>query len=158
DTGIDYRHAAFGGAFGPGTRVAGGADLVNHDDDPLDDNGHGTHVAGIVAGNGGDVVGMAGEATLYAYKVLDAAGSGVVSTVIAGLELCADPDQDPATDDHLDVVNISLGGIGGSPDDALCSAVDALDALGTIVVAAAGNSRGPFTIVEPAIARGAIAV
>src|SRR5262249_27706157 len=108
DTGIDYHHPAFGGAFGPGTRVAGGADLVNHDDDPLGDMGHGTHVAGIVGGNGGGVLGMAPEATLYAYKVLDASGSGLVSDVIAGLERCADPDQDPATDDRLDVVNLSL--------------------------------------------------
>ena len=158
DTGVDYHHPAFGGGFGPGTRVAGGDDLVNHDGDPMDDNGHGTHVAGIVAGNGGDVIGMAIEATLYAYKVLDANGSGFVSTVIAGLERCADPDQDPSTDDHLDVVNMSLGGYGGSPDDAICRAVDALDSLGTLVVTAAGNAGVLFSILEPAIARGAIAV
>src|SRR6185436_103610 len=128
DTGIDYRHAAFGGAFGPGTRVAGGEDFVNHDSDPLDDHGHGTHVAGIVAGNGGGVVGMAIEATLYAYKVLDEHGGGFTSDVIAGLERCADPDHDPATDDRLDVVNMSLGAFGGDPDDVFSRAVDELDA------------------------------
>ena len=158
DTGIDYHHAAFGGAFGPGTRVAGGDDLVNHDGDPMDDNGHGTHVAGIVAGNGGGVVGMAVEATLYAYKVLNQYGGGFTSDVIAGLERCADPDQDPATDDRLDVVNLSLGAYGGDPDDEVSSAVDSLAALGTTVVVAAGNDGAPFTIGDPAIARGAIAV
>jgi len=158
DTGIDYHHAAFGGAFGPGSRVAGGDDLVNHDGDPMDDNGHGTHVAGIVAGNGGGVVGMAVDATLYVYKALNQYGGGLVSDVIAGLERCADPDQDPATDDRLDVVNMSLGAYGGDPDDAFSSAVDALDALGTTVVVAAGNNGLPFTIGDPAIARGALAV
>ena len=124
----------------------------------MDDNGHGTHVAGIVAGNGGGVVGMAVEATLYAYKVLNEQGGGYSSDVIAGLERCADPDQDPTTDDRLDVVNMSLGAYGGDPDDAFSLAVDALDALGTTVVVAAGNFGAPFTIGDPAIARGALAV
>jgi hypothetical protein len=158
DTGVDYHHPALGGAFGPGTRVAGGEDLVNHDNDPMDDHGHGTHVAGIVAGNGGGVVGMATEATLYAYKVLNEYGGGFTSDVIAALERCADPDHDPATPDRLDVVNMSLGAFGGDPDDAFSRAVDALDALGTTVVVAAGNAGGMFTIADPAIARGAIAV
>jgi len=158
DTGIDYHHPAFGGAFGPGTRVAGGEDFVNRDGDPMDDMGHGTHVAGIIAGNGGGVVGMATEATLYAYKVLDANGSGRTSDVLAALERCADPDQDPTTDDHLDVVNMSLGAGGGDPDDAFSRAVDALDAMGTTVVVAAGNAFTLFTIADPAIARGAVAV
>jgi len=158
DTGIDYHHAAFGGAFGPGTRVAGGDDLVHNDGDPMDDNGHGTHVAGIVAGNGGGVVGMAVEATLYAYKVLNEQGGGYSSDVIAGLERCADPDQNPTTNDRLDVVNLSLGAYGGDPDDAFAGAVDALDALGTTVVVAAGNFGAPFTIGDPAIARSALAV
>jgi hypothetical protein len=56
------------------------------------------------------------------------------------------------------VVNMSLGASGGDPDDALSSAVDALDALGTTVVVAAGNAGAPFTISDPAIARGALAV
>lgn len=48
DTGIDYTHPDLGGCIGPGCRVIGGYDFVNDDDDPMDDNVHGTHVAGIV--------------------------------------------------------------------------------------------------------------
>ena len=79
DTGIDYNHPAFGGGFGPGHRIAGGWDFVNNDADPLDDAGHGTHVAGIVGGNGGGVTGIAPGVTFLAYKVLNAQGSGNVS-------------------------------------------------------------------------------
>ena len=49
DTGIDYTHPDLGGCFGPGCKVVSGYDLYNNDADPLDDNGHGTHCAGIVA-------------------------------------------------------------------------------------------------------------
>jgi hypothetical protein len=92
------------------------------------------------------------------YKALNDHGGGFVSDVMAALERCADPDRDPATDDPLDVVNMSLGAAGGDPDDAFSRAVDALDALGTTVVVAAGNAGAPFSISDPAIARGALAV
>lgn len=70
DTGIDYTHPDLGGCFGPGCKVVGGYDFVNHDPNPMDDNGHGTHVAGIVAANG-TLQGVAPEAKLMAFKVLD---------------------------------------------------------------------------------------
>src|SRR5262245_18038433 len=82
DSGIDYLHPALGGGFGPGFKVAGGYDIVNNDSDPMDDNGHGTHVAGIVAADADSFKGVAPRAKLYAYKALDAAGRGLDSDVI----------------------------------------------------------------------------
>src|SRR6476619_6453257 len=48
DTGIDYNHPDLGGGFGPGHRVVDGYDFINNDANPMDDNGHGTHLAGII--------------------------------------------------------------------------------------------------------------
>jgi subtilisin len=98
DTGIDYNHDEFLG------RYAGGYDFVNGDSDPLDDEGHGTHVAGTVAAADDDlgVVGVAPEALLLAYKVLDETGSGYWSDVIAGIE--------QAVADGARVINMSLSG------------------------------------------------
>ncbi len=100
DTGVDATHPALDG----GT-VVGGHDFVNDDDDPMDDNGHGTHVAGIVAANG-DLTGVAPGASIMAYKVLNRNGSGPTSDVIAGLEAAVDP----ANPHRAEVVNFSLGG------------------------------------------------
>ena len=75
DTGIDYTHPELAAAY------AGGYDFFNNDSDPFDDNGHGTHVAGIIAAqmNGQGVVGVAPGASLYAYKVLGADGSATTA-------------------------------------------------------------------------------
>jgi subtilisin family serine protease len=66
DTGIDYMHPDLGGGFGPGYKVVGGFDFANNDSDPMDDNGHGTLVAGIIAANG-NLKGVAPDANLLAY-------------------------------------------------------------------------------------------
>lgn len=82
-----------GGGFGAGFKVAGGWDFVGDgnypisgpkapDDDPIDSNGHGTHVAGIVAGKTEGWTGVAPEAELYAYKVFSQAGSTDSATLI----------------------------------------------------------------------------
>ena len=75
DTGIDYTHSDLGNCLGTDCKVLGGIDIVNGDNDPMDDEGHGTHVAGIVAANGA-VKGVAPDASLYAIKVLGADGAG----------------------------------------------------------------------------------
>jgi len=157
DTGIDYTHPDLGGCFGSGCKVVGGYDFVNGDNDPMDDHGHGTHCAGIAAGNG-TLKGVAPDAKLYAYKVLNSGGSGSMSTVIAGIERATDPNQDGDYSDHAGVISMSLGGW-GDPDDPLSQAVDNAVEVGTVVVVAAGNS-GPYeeTISSPGTARKAITV
>ncbi|MFN2197141.1 MAG: S8 family serine peptidase, partial [Anaerolineales bacterium] len=157
DTGIDYTHPDLGGCFGPGCKVVGGYDLYNLDNDPRDDNGHGTHCAGIVAADG-SLKGVAPGASLYAYKVLSAAGTGSVSVIIAGIEQAADPDQDPTTNDSVDIISMSLG-VPGTPDDPWSLAVDAAVQQGIIVAVSAGNSGPDYASMEaPGLARGSIAV
>ena len=157
DTGIDYGDSALGGGFGPGYKVVGGYNFIANNNDPMDDNGHGTHVAGIIAADGGGFEGVAPHAKLMAFKVLNSAGAGLESTVIAGVERAADPNDDGNDSDRVDVLNISLGG-SGSPDDPLCTAVDNIVDLGVSVCAAAGNSGNFFTIGSPAAAPLAITV
>jgi subtilisin family serine protease len=157
DSGVDYRHPDLGGGFGPGHKVVAGHDFVNDDDDPMDDNGHGTHVAGIVAAKAagpGGITGVAPDATLTAYKVMDDSGSGYTSDIIAGLEAATDP----ANPYRADVVNMSLGGPGDGTDPLGLAATAAVRA-GVVVVAAAGNDGpGPETVGTPAAADGVIAV
>jgi subtilisin family serine protease len=80
DSGIDYMHPDLGGGIGKGLKVIGGYDFINDDSDPMDDNGHGTHVAGIAAANG-IIKGIAPEAKLRAYKVLGMNGQGHVTRI-----------------------------------------------------------------------------
>ena len=140
DTGIDYTHGDLGGCFGAGCKVVGGYDVANSDNDPMDDQGHGTHCAGIAAGNG-TLKGVAPDAKLYAYKVLDSSGSGYTSDIIAGVELSMDPNNDSDLSDHVDVISMSLGG-SGDPFDSLSQACTNAMKAGVTVVIAAGND-GP---------------
>jgi parallel beta-helix repeat protein len=156
DTGIDYSRADLGAGFGLGYKVTGGYDFVNDDADPMDDMGHGTHVAGIVAANG-TLKGVAPDATLRAYKVLNENGSGWMSDVISGIEAACNPDGNPSTDDAVDVINLSLGG-SGDPDDPVCQAVDAAVDQGVVVCVAAGNAGGYGTVGSPGVARKALTV
>ncbi|WP_078944673.1 S8 family serine peptidase [Streptomyces flavochromogenes] len=157
DSGVDYGHPDLGGGFGKGHKVVGGFDFANGDDDPMDDNGHGTHVAGIIAGKAagkGGVTGMAPDARLLAYKVTGADGSGYTSDIIAGIEAAADP----ANPYPADVINMSLGGPGDGTDP-LGRAATAAVRAGVVVVAAAGNEGpGSGTVSTPASAEGVIAV
>jgi subtilisin family serine protease len=157
DTGIDYTHPDLGGGFGQAHKVIAGWDFYNNDSDPMDDHGHGTHVAGIVAANG-SLKGVAPDAQLMAYKVLDSNGSGPSSYVIAGIEKAVDPDGDPLTDDGADIISISLGEW-GDPDDPLSQSVDNANDAGVLVVVAAGNMGPPKnTIASPGVAKNALTV
>ena len=156
DTGIDYNHPDLGGGFGPEFRVTLGYDFFNDDTDPMDDDGHGTHVAGIAAANG-TILGVAPEATLYAFKVLGSGGSGPTSDTIAALEMAVDPDDDPTTDDGAHVINLSLGAR-EDVNSPMALAADMAVAMGAVVVAAAGNDFNDGPVSSPAIAPSAIAV
>nr|WP_229754399.1 S8 family serine peptidase [Fictibacillus barbaricus] len=153
DSGVDYTHPDLGGKLGPGNKVVGGYDFVNNDTDPMDDNGHGTHVAGIAVGKGG-VTGVAPDANITAYKVLDDWGYGYMSDILSAIEASVSPDNPH----RADVVNMSLGGSGDGNDPISKAAQNAVDA-GIVVVAAAGNS-GPShgTVNAPALAEGVLSV
>ncbi|GIW08639.1 MAG: hypothetical protein KatS3mg060_3444 [Dehalococcoidia bacterium] len=126
DTGVDLSHPDLAG------KIVGGWDFVNDDPIAQDDQGHGTHVAGIAAGIANNALGIAGVAwgaRVMPIKVLDAGGSGYTSDVAAGIIWAADH--------GAKVINLSLGGAGRSVT--LETAVNYAVAKGALVVAAAGN-------------------
>lgn len=112
--------------------IAGGTAFTSYTTSYLDDNGHGTHVAGIIGArnNGYGTVGIAPESSLYAVKVLDKNGSGYLSDVIAGI--------DWSITNKMDIINMSLGSTTDS--STLKNIVDKAYSQGIIVVAAAGNT------------------
>lgn len=145
----------------PNSKVIGGVDLVGTkfgdpkegaagevpvpDANPLDEAGHGSHVAGIIAGIGDNVStfdGIAPEASLFALKVFGKDGSTNDMVVSAALEFAADPNGDSDPNDHLDAVNLSLGSSYGAPNSLYEQAISNLTRGGTVVIASAGNS-GP---------------
>ncbi len=157
DTGIDYTHPDLGGGFGPGFKVAGGYDFFDDDPDPMDEHGHGTHVAGIAAADGSTLRGVAPQARLLAVRVIGPEGTGLTSTMIAGIDYAADPDGNPATADHADVINLSLGS-NGSPADPASQAIDNAVRSGVVCVVAAGNQIHYRAIQSPGTAERAITV
>ncbi|MBS3131829.1 S8 family serine peptidase [Candidatus Woesearchaeota archaeon] len=150
---------------GSSCKVIGGYDFLNEDSDPMDDQGHGTHVAATAAGNG-RLKGVAPDANIVAYKVLDSNGGGTWDGVLAAIDRSVDPNQDGNFDDRLDVISLSLGGDCGvynnecGPDDPVSRAIDNVVSEGIIAVIAAGNSGqyGDSTIGTPGTARKAITV
>lgn len=194
DTGVDYTHAVFGGpgteeAYAnndpavieegtfPTAKVIGGFDFAGSnydgqtvvvpepDPDPLDENGHGTHVASIAAGEGvpgpGSLLGpgVAPDALIYALKVFGAGGA--TELTVNALEWAMDPNQDGDISDHVDVVNLSLGADFG-PNDTINPeniAVNNLAKMGVIVVASSGNAGNTNYITgSPASADSVISV
>lgn len=181
-----------GDAFFPTAKVVGGFDFVGDaydasnplnavpvpDPDPMDCEGHGTHVAGIAAGFGvlsdgstyagayGPATpfgslrigpGVAPEAVLYALRVFGCGGTTAV--VEEALEWAVDPDQNGDFSDHLDVVNLSLTSPYASALDPTAIAADNAALAGVIVVAAAGNDGDTHFITgSPAVADRAVSV
>jgi len=125
-------------ALHPDLTIAGGVAITGSS--YFDDNGHGTHVAGIIAAmdNNIGVIGVAPKANLYAVKVLDSQGSGYVSDVVAGI--------DWAIDNNINIINLSLGS--SSYSSLLEDAVNTAYSKGILLVAAAGNSGTKRTTLE----------
>lgn len=153
DTGTQYTHPALGRCFGSGCKVAGGYDLVGDgcwpevgctiepDDDPMDDLGHGTHVAGIAVGqstSGPDFVGVAPEATILSYKVFSYYDGTTEDILIEAFLMAYEADAD--------IITSSIGGAGGWASDAWAVVASRIADEGVIVTIAAGNDgqEGPY--------------
>tara|TARA_Y100000310_G_scaffold255136_1_gene262376 strand:- start:487 stop:2322 length:1836 start_codon:yes stop_codon:yes gene_type:complete len=181
DSGVDYTHPDLGGCFGTGCKVVDGHNFlidsysINGSApsyagtiDAIDVMGHGTHVAATAAGNG-VLKGVAPDANIVSYKVLDNFGNnaaGLGSDIIAAIDRSVDPNQDNNFSDHLDIISLSLGincrapyHDGCGPNDPGSKALDNAVAKGVVAVVAAANS-GPSlgTIGSPSAARNAITV
>ncbi|HEX8474654.1 MAG TPA: S8 family serine peptidase [Pyrinomonadaceae bacterium] len=192
DTGIDYQHSNFGGrglladyqannrttnadGFFPTQKVVGGFDFAGDnysggntptpDPDPMDCNGHGSHVAGIAAGLGVNSdgttftgpygtntpfsslrigPGVAPRASLYAIRVFGCTGG--TNLTVQGIEWAIDPNGDGDFEDRLDVINMSLGSNFGFASNPSAIASDNAVRAGVIVVASSGNAGDTFFI------------
>ena len=140
DTGVRITHQDFEG------RATHGFDAVDGDDSADDGNGHGTHVAGTIAGASH---GVAKKAKIVAVRVLDDQGSGTTEQVVAGIDWVTQNHQGPS------VANMSLG---GGADEALDAAVQKAVASGVTFGVAAGNESSDAGQGSPARVPEAITV
>ncbi|KAG6106098.1 hypothetical protein E4U31_001031 [Claviceps sp. LM219 group G6] len=143
DTGIDYLHPALGGCYGKGCLVSFGHDFVGDayngfntpvpDEDPMDCQGHGTHVAGIVAAqnNSFGFTGTAPGVSLGAYRVFGCNGDAANDVLIAAFN--------KAYQDGADIITASLGGPSGWAEDPWADAVSRIVDKGVPCVVSAGN-------------------
>ena len=155
----------------PTAKVVAGFDFVGEswpntplapDPDPIDFEGHGTHVADIIAGQSLDGLhkGMAPGAKLMAVKVCSAVAtscSGIA--LLQGMDFALDPNGDGDTSDAVDIINMSLGSDYGQIEDDLSLASTNAVKVGVIVVTSAGNgSNKPYVVGSPSTAPGVISV
>ena len=128
DTGVDLDHPEFS------DRIVAGYDFVDNDATADDGNGHGTHVAGTIAGanDGTGITGVAYNAAIMPLRVLDNDGYGWTSDIISAVRWAAD--------NGADVINLSLGG--GGYSQAMADSISYASGRGSVVVMAAGNSGG----------------
>lgn len=142
DTGVNYNHPDLKDNY------AGGENFWKPGTPPLDDNGHGTHIAGTIAAvhNGSGVIGVAPKAKIYAVKVVNKKGNGDLSLIVAGLNW--------AIKNKMHIINMSLGSATGF--EAVNRAVQAAVARNITVVCAAGNESSD--VIYPAKLAETIAV
>ncbi|KAL8409759.1 hypothetical protein RB594_008006 [Gaeumannomyces avenae] len=145
DSGIDYKHPALGGCFGPGCLVSFGYDLVGDnyngtnlpvpDADPMDCGGHGTHVSGTIAAqtnNPFGIVGAAADVTLGMFRVFGCTGSANDDVLIKAYSM--------AYESGADLITASIGGPSGWSENAWSVVVSRIVELGVPCILSAGNS------------------
>ncbi|KAK8917919.1 Minor extracellular protease vpr [Metarhizium anisopliae] len=154
---VNYTHPALGGCFGRGCRVARGANFVRNEgkyDDPMDQNGHGTAIAGVLAGNDPrrNFVGVAPGATLAAYRVVDYKGYRRENDLIAGWL--------KAVEDGAQIIASSAGfdgsGWAQSPMAAVVARI-AASGIPCIVGNGNGSKKGLFFSLDPSTGRNVMA-
>jgi minor extracellular serine protease Vpr len=172
----DPKNTTTDGVF-PTAKVVGGFDFVGEtwgvvnnavvgtlteDPDPIDLEGHGTHVADIIAGKSldGTHKGMAPGAKLVAVKVCSAISSSCNGiALLKGMDYALDPNGDGDTSDAVDVINMSLGSNYGQIEDDLSLAATNAVQLGVVVVVSAGNGGNkPYIAGSPSTSPGVISV
>ena len=181
DTGVDYHHPDFGGTPSstfPTAKIVAGYDFGDSDTDPMDYNGHGSHVSGIIAADGADLKGVAPKAKIVFAKIVPGgAGSASSEDIMHAFEYMADPDNLDAGPEgsHPAVasINMSFGSIAGwtDPTDPEQIAIQACVDNGIIVSLSAGNSNQAYngtgnyapypdfsTVGSPSVTSGAISV
>lgn len=149
DSGIAWDHAALGGGYGYGNKVVGGWDFAENDADPYDDGPagfHGTHVAGIAAGNGNGYQGVASGADLVGLRVFNDSGVGKIEWVESALQWVRsnlDSFENPIT-----TVNMSLGSDWKTETAAdwnvISDELADLKSQGVFISVAAGNDFADF--------------
>ena len=143
----------------PENRIKAFKDFVADMEEPYDDNGHGTHVSGIAAGNGyqsgGKYSGLAPECDIVAVKILNEEGKGSTGNVLAGMQWVADNKERYG----IRIANLSIGTEDIGSKDPLVRVAEAAWDMGIVMVIAAGNNGPEFgTVTSPGISRKVITV
>ncbi len=168
----DARNTTVDRSVFPTTKVVGGYDFVGEawpltgerteDPNPIDFQGHGTHVADIIAGKSQDGRhrGVAPGAKLLAIKVCSAVATSCNGVaILKGIDYALDPNGDGDISDAVDVMNLSLGSSYGQEEDDSTLALTTAVNLGVVVAVAAGNDANkPYIVSSPSIAPGVISV
>jgi len=149
DTGINYSHSDLGGCLGGGCKVRGGYDYVNGDSNPMDDNGHGTHVTGIIVSQNTTYKGIAYGANVVALKAGDDEGYFSEQDIKDALSWC----YNNRNTYNISIVSMSFGGPNGwgqCGEDFADAEINDLYNAGISLVAASGNDGNENEISYPA--------
>ncbi|MDO8517600.1 MAG: S8 family serine peptidase [Nanoarchaeota archaeon] len=162
DSGVNYSHADLGGCYGNNSanstcKILGGYDYVNSDSNPMDDFGHGTHIAGITSANG-TIKGVAPDSKIIAIKGLNSAGNGNSGDIIAGIDWCIDN----SSIFNISVISLSLGtstlNTTYCNDDSFAPSINSAVSKNISVVVSTGNAGNWSALPSPACVQNATRV